>query len=869
MSLGPITKLITRVLLDLGCLFCSYAVAVWLATAPDEFWDAQAVHYAPYYIVVAATWCAVTFDQHLYVSRRAESLTAILFSVTRVYLITFTFSGFVLALYLSWSYSRPFFVAFAVVSLAAMLFTVIGSRPSVMAFRQRYSECRVLFAGVDDRAVGLVRAFLDSEHRIYHVVGFLEDSRERGAELEALGVHYVGRVDDIEQPLIDRRVDEVYLALPLGTHYKEIERIAHLCETIGIPVRLVGDMFPVKMRGCDFSQNGNIPLLSVMGKPPYVASIQLKRTTEAATTLMLLVALAPLFAIIATLIRLESRGPVFVRRPRLAGSNGHKYSLAFRVHRVDDAEKADNATARLTNVGRFLRRYGLEDLPQLVDVLFGRASFMGIPFGYSSSPKDEQRAGEERWSHLKTRSTPTFVLAFLDATCISIAYVLAVFSTTNTLSLAKLCLVNFLPFWLVLVSVWFAAATDRCLWRWRNVESMAPETFGILKAVGNAAVVSGFLLAVFIPATHLTRAFLLSFILFSCVLLLLFRLTIRFLTRLFYVLGYRIKRVVVVGANERTAELVKQLGGEERFGYRVVGIVDDESPRAVTIASTELPYLGSVSNLKEILSRHKIDETFVTLPVSSKFDEIKELVGLCEEIGMPVHIAGNVVPLSIAKSRMVLVEDIPLISLSVQSETYAWLAIKRILDFVASTILIIVFSPLFLLLALLIKLDSKGPVFFVQDRIGQNHRSFKMIKFRSMVPNAEELKKDLMHLNEADGPVFKMRTDPRITTLGRVLRKYSLDELPQLFNVWLGHMSLVGPRPLMPHEVAKFQWFERRRQSVKPGMTGPWQVSGRSDISFREWVEMDLAYIDSWSFWTDFRILLKTFNAVFSGRGAA
>jgi exopolysaccharide biosynthesis polyprenyl glycosylphosphotransferase len=868
MTLSPITKLVSRVLLDLGCLFCAYAVAVWLATGPEEFWEAQAARYAPYYVVVALTWCAVTFDQHLYVSRRAESLTAILFSVTRIYLITFLFSGFVLALYLSWSYSRPFFVAFAVVSLAVMLLAVIGSRPSVLALRRRYSECRVLFVGVDDRAISLVQAFLDSEHRMYRVVGFLEDSRDRGAELEELGVSYIGPVNEIEQLLIDRRIDEVYLALPLGTHYREIERIAHLCETIGVPVRLVGDMFPVKMTGCDFSQTGGIPLLSVMGKPRYIASIQLKRATEALTTLILLVALAPLFAAVALLIGVESRGPVFVRKPRLAGGNGHKSSPAFRVHHMGTASP-DDSPRRLTNVGRFVRRYGLEDLPQLVDVFYGRASFMGIPFQYSNSQKNTHGGSEGRLSHLKTQSTPTFVLAFLDATCISVAYVLAVVSTTNTSELARLCLVNFLPFWLVLVLVWYAAATDRCLWRWRNVESMAPETFGILKAVGNAAVVSGFLLAVFIPATHMTRAFLLTFIVFSCVLLLLFRLAIRFLTRIFYVLGYRIKRVVVVGANERTVELVKELGGEERFGYRVVGIVDDESPRADTLTNTGIPYLGRVGDLKEIVDRHQVDETFVTLPVGSKFDTIKELVGLCEHIGMPVHIVGNVVPLSIAKSRMVLVEDIPLISLSVQSETYAWLAIKRILDFVASTILIISLSPFFALIAVFIKLDSKGPVFFVQDRIGQNHRSFKMIKFRSMVSNAEDLKKDLMHLNEADGPVFKIRTDPRITTLGRVLRKYSLDELPQLFNVWLGHMSLVGPRPLMPHEVAKFEWFERRRLSVKPGMTGPWQVSGRSDISFREWVEMDLAYIDSWTFWSDFRILLKTFNAVFSGRGAA
>ena len=173
------------------------------------------------------------------------------------------------------------------------------------------------------------------------------------------------------------------------------------------------------------------------------------------------------------------------------------------------------------------------------------------------------------------------------------------------------------------------------------------------------------------------------------------------------------------------------------------------------------------------------------------------------------------------------------------------------------------------MIGLLIKLDSRGPVFFFQERIGQNQRRFRMVKFRTMVPNAEELKKELEALNEADGPVFKIRNDPRLTRIGGFMRKHSIDEFPQLFNVWIGQMSLVGPRPPVLPEVVKYTWAQRRRLSVRPGMTGLWQVSGRSDVGFEEWVGLDLEYIDTWSLWGDLVILFKTFKEVFYGRGAA
>ena len=269
------------------------------------------------------------------------------------------------------------------------------------------------------------------------------------------------------------------------------------------------------------------------------------------------------------------------------------------------------------------------------------------------------------------------------------------------------------------------------------------------------------------------------------------------------------------------------------------------------------------------MAEGELDEVYVSLPIRSCYEDIQNIAHLCEGEGMPVRLIADLFPLRIATNRIMYIEDIPLLSLSSIPEEQALMAVKRAIDVAVSSILLVGISWLFLLIALIIRLDSAGPILFAQERIGQNQRRFKMLKFRSMVVNAEELRDELEEFNEADGPVFKIKRDPRITRIGGFLRSSSLDELPQLVNVWLGQMSLVGPRPPLASEVAKYSWDQRRRLSVKPGMTGLWQVSGRSDVSFEEWVEMDLAYIDTWTLGLDFSILMKTFGAVIEKRGAS
>jgi exopolysaccharide biosynthesis polyprenyl glycosylphosphotransferase len=196
-------------------------------------------------------------------------------------------------------------------------------------------------------------------------------------------------------------------------------------------------------------------------------------------------------------------------------------------------------------------------------------------------------------------------------------------------------------------------------------------------------------------------------------------------------------------------------------------------------------------------------------------------------------------------------------------------ALKRSFDIAASGLGLLAISPILIASAIAIKLDSRGPVFFKQARHGRGGREFRIVKFRSMVVDAEARRRELEHLNEMNGPVFKIKSDPRVTRVGRFIRATSIDELPQLFNVILGHMSLVGPRPPLPTEVAEYEPWQRRRLSVRPGITGPWQVSGRNDVDFEQWMKLDLGYIDNWSIWLDLEILLRTVPAVVMRAGAS
>jgi exopolysaccharide biosynthesis polyprenyl glycosylphosphotransferase len=278
---------------------------------------------------------------------------------------------------------------------------------------------------------------------------------------------------------------------------------------------------------------------------------------------------------------------------------------------------------------------------------------------------------------------------------------------------------------------------------------------------------------------------------------------------------------------------------------------------------------GVIAELETLLAQEPVDEVFIALPTDKYAYLIDLIVRQCEEQGIIVRLRTDMFQLKIARMQVDELDGMPLVTIRSGPSDGWQLLVKRLLDIFASGILLGALAPMFALVALLIKLDSPGPVLFRQERVGLNKRRFSLFKFRTMVEGAEHQQPLLEGRNQAHGPVFKIKDDPRITRLGQFLRHYSIDELPQLLNVLKGNMSLVGPRPLPVRDVERIDTrWHKRRLSMKPGVTCLWQVNGRSDVNFDRWVRMDLEYIDNWSLGLDLKILLKTIPAVVKGSGA-
>jgi exopolysaccharide biosynthesis polyprenyl glycosylphosphotransferase len=327
--------------------------------------------------------------------------------------------------------------------------------------------------------------------------------------------------------------------------------------------------------------------------------------------------------------------------------------------------------------------------------------------------------------------------------------------------------------------------------------------------------------------------------------------------------------MLIVGTNERALTFSRKLKDFPSLSYNIIGFIDDYWTGLDKIDKNRFKLLGGIDDLKKILEKKVIDEVIICLPIKTFYNKINMLINLCEEQGVTVRIIANLFNMKIAQSYIDHLDNIPILTLHSIPTDQIQLLIKRLFDIFLSIIMLIMISPLFLLIGIIIWLDDKGPVFFTQERVGLNKRLFKLIKFRTMVVNAEQLKKSIEINNEVSGPVFKIKNDPRLTRVGKFLRRTSLDELPQFLNVLKGEMSLVGPRPPIMSEVVQYELANRRRLSMKPGITCIWQISGRSNIPFDKWMELDLEYIDNWSILTDFKILLKTIPAVIRGSGAS
>jgi exopolysaccharide biosynthesis polyprenyl glycosylphosphotransferase len=346
-------------------------------------------------------------------------------------------------------------------------------------------------------------------------------------------------------------------------------------------------------------------------------------------------------------------------------------------------------------------------------------------------------------------------------------------------------------------------------------------------------------------------------------LLLANRLALRLGVRALRRRGHNSRLYAVVGSGVLAEEVVANVGEHPEWGYTFAGMVLLEGDRAP--ASQRV--LGRLRELGALLESHVVDEMVFAVP-RERLSEIEDAVTVCEELGVGVRICLDVFRHGPAKMSLEEVGGLATLALNRTPTSAPALAAKRFFDVAVSLLVLLLLSPVLLATAIAIRLESRGPVFFRQTRVGQNGRAFKILKFRSMTVDAEARLAGLRSFNETGGPTFKMSNDPRVTAVGRFIRRTSIDELPQFWNVLRGEMSVVGPRPPLPSEVQQYRRWQRRRLSVKPGITCTWQVSGRSEISFERWMELDLDYIDNWSLWRDVEIVFKTIPAVLRTRGA-
>ncbi len=369
--------------------------------------------------------------------------------------------------------------------------------------------------------------------------------------------------------------------------------------------------------------------------------------------------------------------------------------------------------------------------------------------------------------------------------------------------------------------------------------------------------------------TFLSRSFLFVFFFVNLFLLVTARVTIRLLARRVRTLGFNFRTVVLVGDTPSARTMARLIHEHPWWGLKLLGLIR-ERPAADSGRTTAngLPVLGTLSEFETILRSVQVDEVILAVD-RGDLPKLEDIFLLCEEMGVRTRLVLDFFPHVLARVELDEFQGTPLLTFSTTPDDATALFLKRAADVFLSVVLLAASAIPLAVAALLIKLTSRGPVLFRQTRCGLNGRPFMLLKLRTMVEGAEELLDDVAHLNEHEGPVFKATNDPRLTAVGRLIRRFSFDEFPQLLNVLRGEMSLVGPRPPLPHEVARYERWQRRRLSMKPGVTGLWQVSGRSDIqSFEEWINLDLSYIDNWSLSLDAKILLRTIPTVLSGRGA-
>ena len=421
---------------------------------------------------------------------------------------------------------------------------------------------------------------------------------------------------------------------------------------------------------------------------------------------------------------------------------------------------------------------------------------------------------------------------------------------------------NILP---LMILAWWIALVGSGLYESFRKRSFVEIIWRILKSA--FFVMAIYSTAVFIFKLHfISRSFIVIFFLMSCLFLIMERLFVVYFLRYLRKEGFNSRNILIVGTGPRAENFIKLVHNHPEWGLNIVGLIDADKDMLGKFVYVE-KVIGLLEDIPNILHEYAVDEVIFIVP-RTWLSVIEKSLLACEIEGVRTNIAADFFNMNIARFVSSDIEGMPLFSFQTTIGEEWQLLFKRIFDIITSLAGIALLLPVFAAIAVFIKLFSPGSSVFKQVRSGLSGRKFVMYKFRTMIEGAEGMKDSLNGLNEMKGPVFKMKNDPRVTRFGAFLRRSSMDELPQLFNVLKGEMSIVGPRPPMPSEVEKYEAWQRRRMSMKPGLTCIWQISGRNNVGFYKWMILDLEYIDKWSLGLDFKILLKTIPVVLFSIGA-
>jgi len=467
---------------------------------------------------------------------------------------------------------------------------------------------------------------------------------------------------------------------------------------------------------------------------------------------------------------------------------------------------------------------------------------------------------------LRTHATLMIrVVMLLDAAVVGIGFFLAYF-LLDAIYVRLAPLPAYLWILPVLMFLWSALLAHYGMYASFRLKRLQEVLVPVLRAGCVSFIILGGI-SFLAKTSYVSRVLILTMFLLATVGIALEKIVIFLLLRRVRSRGFNFRTLLVVGTGPRAQRFISEVNLHREFGIKIAGLVDEPyEGRPDEVMGHEV--LGTLRDIPRILCEHNVDIVVFVVP-RSLLNRIEEAVQFCETVGVPASVAVDLFNLRHCQGKESRLFGFPLLTFERSECQWTELFLKRLTDVVISAIALALLTPLIGLIGLMVKLTSRGPVFFRQMRCGLNGRSFTIYKFRTMEEHAEDKVGLYQAYNTMNGPAFKLEDDPRVTSVGRVLRKFSLDEIPQFWNVLKGEMSLVGPRPPLPREVLQYDHWQRRRLSMRPGITCLWQVNGRSNIrDFNAWMKLDLEYIDNWSLWRDCVILLKTIPEVISGRGA-